>query len=385
VVGELSPAELDAVTSVVGPLDVRTVATVREAEEALAAEEACRSRSSTGDGSSRRRAARCSTSGPTPRSRWPKRSRWPSCSRAGLGEEIGAFLTIEPLEVERIGDQDPAEATARFIVANLGVVFLFAVLIMYSSMIINGVIEEKGSRVVELLIEAVPARQLMTGKVLGLGIVGLGQTLVIFGPPAIVLTSAPEVSSRRRRRVGVAGRAVVRARLRLLRRHRRGVRRARLPTGGGTGVLVPANVLMITGYFVGFVAINAPDATFARVFGWLPPTAPYVMLVRQTLGAVARRGVRLARPDAPGDRRGDHPRRAALPRRHPPPRRAGAPPRRLAGRPRLIPPAATTRRAGPSPPPVVHARRVARRASAACGHRTFTEPSSARPVRSHGR
>jgi ABC-2 type transport system permease protein len=32
------------------------------------------------------------------------------------------------------------------------------------------------------------------------------------------------------------------------------------------------------------VAINAPDATFARVFGWLPPTAPYVMLVRQTLG-----------------------------------------------------------------------------------------------------
>jgi ABC-2 type transport system permease protein len=170
-------------------------------------------------------------------------------------------------------------------VANLGVVFLFAVLIMYSSMIINGVIEEKGSRVVELLIEAVPARQLMTGKVLGLGIVGLGQTLVIFGPPAVVLS----VAARDVVPAGVGALAWLVVLWFLLGYAFYAV----IAAGFGAlvsrpeeaqAVLVPANVLMITGYLVGFVAVNAPDATFARVFGWLPPTAPYVMLVRQVLG-----------------------------------------------------------------------------------------------------
>jgi ABC-2 type transport system permease protein len=204
----------------------------------------------------------------------------------GVGDDVGAVLAVPPLEVDQIGAQDPAEATARLILANLGVVFLFAVLIMYSSMIINGVIEEKGSRVIELLIEAVPARQLMTGKVLGLGMVGLGQTVVIFGPAALVLT----VGARSLVPAGVgaltwlivlwfvlgyAFYAVIAAGFGAL------VSRPE----EAQAVLVPANVLMITGYFVGFVAVNAPDATFARVFGWLPPTAPYVMLVRQTLGS----------------------------------------------------------------------------------------------------
>jgi ABC-2 type transport system permease protein len=204
----------------------------------------------------------------------------------GVGDDVGAVLAVPPLEVDQVGAQDPAEATARLVLANLGVVFLFAVLIMYSSMIINGVIEEKGSRVIELLIEAVPARQLMTGKVLGLGIVGLGQTVVIFGPAALVLT----IGARSLVPAGVGAIAWLIVLWFVLGYAFYAV----IAAGFGAlvsrpeeaqAVLVPANVLMITGYFVGFVAVNAPDATFARVFGWLPPTAPYVMLVRQTLGS----------------------------------------------------------------------------------------------------
>jgi ABC-2 type transport system permease protein len=44
---------------------------------------------------------------------------------------------------------------------------------------------------------------------------------------------------------------------------------------------------MIAGYFTGFLAINAPDAAFARVAALVPFSAPYVMLVRQTLGTPA--------------------------------------------------------------------------------------------------
>jgi ABC-2 type transport system permease protein len=206
----------------------------------------------------------------------------------GGGDRVGAVLDLAPLPIEQIGDQDPADAAARLVVANLGVVFLFGVLIMYASMIINGVIEEKGSRVVELLVEAVPVRQLMAGKVLGLGVVGLGQTVVLFAPAVIVVlaTAGDVVPPGVAPLVGllvlwfVLGYglyAVIAAGLGSL------VSRPE----EAQAVLTPANVLMVLGYFVGFAAVNAPDATFARVAALVPFSAPYVMLVRQAVGTPA--------------------------------------------------------------------------------------------------
>jgi ABC-2 type transport system permease protein len=286
VVGDgLTAAEHEALGTVLGPFETVLAASEGEAEEAVRSEEV-----DLGIVPGERVIARSQgvgfTLGPD-----PSLAVADALALATLLEEVGASavvgdaLTNPPLEVRRVGEQDPAELSARLVVANLGVVFLFAVLIMYSSMIINGVIEEKGSRVIELLIEAVPARQLMTGKVLGLGIVGLGQTIVIFGVPAVVLTISaraiipPGVGALAWLVVlwfalGYAFYAVIAAGFGAL------VSRPE----EAQAVLVPANVLMISGYLIGFIAINAPDAMFARVFGWFPPTAPFVMLVRQILG-----------------------------------------------------------------------------------------------------
>jgi ABC-2 type transport system permease protein len=283
--GELTTAEREALETVLGPFETTVAASEEEAEGSVRSEEV-----DLGVVPGERVIARGQgvgfQLGPD-----PSFAAADALALAALLDEVGASaaigdaLTTPPLEIQRVGEQDPAETAARLVVANLGVVFLFAVLIMYSSMIINGVIEEKGSRVIELLIEAVPARQLMTGKVLGLGIVGLGQTLVIFGVPAVVLT----ISAREIIPAGVGALAWLVVLWFVLGYAFYAV----IAAGFGAlvsrpeeaqAVLVPANVLMIAGYLIGFVAINAPDATFARVFGWLPPTAPFVMLVRQTLG-----------------------------------------------------------------------------------------------------
>ena len=199
-------------------------------------------------------------------------------------DRVAEVLGTAPLPVERVGDGDGAEAVARLIVANVALVFLFGVLIMYSSMIINGVIEEKGSRVVELLVEAVPVRQLMSGKLLGLGLIGLAQTLTLFAPPLVVLvlTAQDLVPPDLGGLVGAIALwfvlgyglyAVVAASLGSL------VSRPE----EAQAVLVPANVLMVTGYFVGFVVINAPEGGLARVASLVPFTAPYAMVVRQAL------------------------------------------------------------------------------------------------------
>lgn len=200
-------------------------------------------------------------------------------------DRVGEVLDAPALPVEALGAEDQAGEAGRLIAANIGVVFLFGVLIMYASMIINGVIEEKGSRVVELLVEAVPVRQLMAGKVLGLGLVGLGQTLIIFGPPvAVLLVTAGEFVPPGTTSLlgalllwfmlGYGLYAVIAAGLGSL------VSRPE----EAQAVLTPANVLMILGYFIGFAVINAPDATFARIAAIVPFTAPYAMLVRQAVG-----------------------------------------------------------------------------------------------------
>jgi ABC-2 type transport system permease protein len=67
----------------------------------------------------------------------------------------------------------------RLSVALLIIALLYVSLMVYGSMVAQGVIEEKSSRVVEVLLATVRPWQLLTGKVLGLGLVGLIQLAVI--------------------------------------------------------------------------------------------------------------------------------------------------------------------------------------------------------------
>ena len=199
---------------------------------------------------------------------------------------VEEVLSLQPLEVELIGADDPAETVARVVVANIGVVFLFGLLMFYASMIVNGIIEEKGSRVVELLVEAVPVRQLMAGKVLGLGAIAIGQTLALFLPAAVVVV----VANRQFIPPGLGGLLGLTLLWFVL-----GYAFYTLLCAGlgalvsrpeeAQAVLTPATMLALVGYFVGFAAIQAPDAAWAVIAGWAPPTAPFVMLVRQAVGS----------------------------------------------------------------------------------------------------
>ena len=74
---------------------------------------------------------------------------------------------------------------AGFVVA----VLLYIALLTYGTFIAQGVVEEKANRIVEILLSTVRPEQLLIGKVVGIGLVGLLQ-LTIIGVAAIVLTTA---------------------------------------------------------------------------------------------------------------------------------------------------------------------------------------------------
>lgn len=55
---------------------------------------------------------------------------------------------------------------------------LYITLLLYGSQVMNGVIEEKSSRIIEVIISSIKPYQLMLGKILGVGMVGLTQFLL---------------------------------------------------------------------------------------------------------------------------------------------------------------------------------------------------------------
>jgi ABC-2 type transport system permease protein len=68
------------------------------------------------------------------------------------------------------------------------VTLLFYFLIIgSSSLLLSNVSKEKENRVMEMLLTSASPRQLLTGKILGLGIVGLGQTILWLGTSYVLL------------------------------------------------------------------------------------------------------------------------------------------------------------------------------------------------------
>lgn len=111
--------------------------------------------------------------------------------KAGLdAAHIGELTRSLDLTSVRISETGSTKESgfAGFAVA-LGLFFmLYMVILIYGSQIMQGVLEEKGSRVVEVLASAVHPSELMLGKMLGIGLVAFTQ-LAIWVGTATILTS----------------------------------------------------------------------------------------------------------------------------------------------------------------------------------------------------
>ncbi|WP_028297686.1 ABC transporter permease [Olivibacter sitiensis] len=92
-------------------------------------------------------------------------------------DKIKADVSINSKEMTADGEKDSSSYGA------MGVSFFLAILIyitlfIYGSQVMRGIIEEKTSRIVEVIISSVKPFQLMMGKIIGIGLVGLTQFLL---------------------------------------------------------------------------------------------------------------------------------------------------------------------------------------------------------------
>jgi len=95
------------------------------------------------------------------------------------GPEIDIMLT--PIKFQTVRIEKGREATSGttvFFTAFAMVMLLYSVVLIYGIAVMRSVIEEKSTRIMEVLLSAVTPKQLLAGKILGVGAVGLTQILI---------------------------------------------------------------------------------------------------------------------------------------------------------------------------------------------------------------
>jgi ABC-2 type transport system permease protein len=204
---------------------------------------------------------------------------------AGVGaEEIQAALDQPPLPVRSL---EPVDERRRenAAVAFVGVLALYGQLFAYGYWVAAGVVEEKASRVVEVLLATLRASQLLRGKILGIGLLGLAQLLLI---GVVGLAAAQIVNSLQFPAGAVATIGIVLVWFVLGFFFYAGL----FAVAGSIvtrqedlqSTMTPLTILIVVSFFIGISATGNPSSTLATVASLLPPSAPLVMPTRIVLG-----------------------------------------------------------------------------------------------------
>ena len=198
-------------------------------------------------------------------------------------EDRGLLQGGPQLEVESLQPGDPNRSQNEAI-AFVGMILLYGQLFGYGVWVASGVLEEKSSRVVEILLASMPARQLMAGKIVGIGLLGLAQ-LVFIGGFAISLALVTGA-------IDLPGSAASIALLDIGYFVLAFAFYASLFAVAGAlvsrmeelqNVLVPVNLVIIVSFFISISALGNPDSTLVQVASILPTSTALAMPVRIVL------------------------------------------------------------------------------------------------------
>ncbi len=224
---------------------------------------------------------------------------WHRLRQAGLASaDASGALTPVSLEVMPF---DPADARSE-IFQVIGFVFammLYVMFIVYGQMVARGVLEEKTSDIVEILVSSVRPRELMLGKILGIGAVGLTQ-VGIWGIVGVTLSQFG-LGGRMGELIGLGVSLVgfvfpwsilVFGFLYFVLGY---LMYSAMFAGAGAmmtseqdvqQVLVPMMMPIIIPIFLMPAVVDAPDATWVQIVSVIPVFSPILMPVRITVMAV---------------------------------------------------------------------------------------------------
>ncbi|MFL5733491.1 MAG: ABC transporter permease [Chloroflexia bacterium] len=215
--------------------------------------------------------------------------------------QVGALFTPAPLKAAPLAggtlkDESKVFQSQALVYALL--LFLYVSTIVYGIQVATGVVWEKSSRVMEILLTSLRPIELMFGKILGLGLLGLSQyTLwVIIGFGGLVVSAAltnpggPNAATT----AGAAITAVPPSTLLyfLLFFVLGYLVYASLYAALGSlvnriedvnSVTTPLNIVLIVTYFLSIYALGNPEAAYVKWLSYVPFFTPMLMFIRVSL------------------------------------------------------------------------------------------------------
>ena len=218
---------------------------------------------------------------------------------AAIAERIDVALAdagASDATIEALQDQHPVDAApilppdpdrdAKAAVALAAVLILYGQLFGYGVWVATGVIEEKSSRVVEVLLSTIRARQLMAGKIAGIGTLGLLQLILIaiFAVTLATVTGAIDIPA------DTLSAAVLTVGWFVL---GFSFYAALFATAGALvsrmeelqNVIVPINLVVFVSFLISIGAVDDPDSGIAKIASLLPISSALAMPVRMVLGS----------------------------------------------------------------------------------------------------
>ena len=192
-----------------------------------------------------------------------------------------------------------AEIASRQLVGTVLIVVIFLTIVIYGMWVAAGVAAEKETRVMEMLISAASPRQLVLGKVVGIGLAGLAQYVAILVPALLALAVQGPLAGALGLGASVSPPLA-------------GIGPGLLAAYGlffvlgftlyalvyaAAGSLVsrvedlqvialPMSLIGIAGYLQAVLALSGGLSTFMRISSFVPFWSPFVMFTRLTVGRV---------------------------------------------------------------------------------------------------
>jgi ABC-2 type transport system permease protein len=202
-------------------------------------------------------------------------------------DELAQLLVPVTLTSRTLGAAHAADKDANT-VGFIAVGFMYLAISFYAGFVLTGVVQEKANRVAEVLLARMPAREILAGKVLGIGTVGLAQLAAIGIAAGVTVaamrsTDAPSIPADVLAWtclwfvLGYLFYSVMYAAL--------GATTSRIEDA--QAAIAPITGLMLLSYFGVIYAEENPDAGLTVLLSYFPPTAPIVMTYRVAVHAVA--------------------------------------------------------------------------------------------------
>ncbi|HSO49714.1 MAG TPA: ABC transporter permease, partial [Acidimicrobiia bacterium] len=200
--------------------------------------------------------------------------------------DVIEVMTSDPLETTTLSGQEAGDAS-RGAVAYAGLLLLYMAVLLYGTWILSGVTEEKSNRVVEVLLSSIKPWQLLAGKIIGIGVLGIAQFAgtIAVALVALEVTGAFELPSLD---AGAVANLIVWFILGFL------LFAVMFAAAGSLvsriedaqTVALPMSLTAVVGFFVSIAALSDPDGLAAVIGTFIPFTAPFVVPVRAALDAI---------------------------------------------------------------------------------------------------